>query len=113
MAILVTGGAGFIGSHTVIELQNAGYDVVVVDNLYNASEKVIPGTSRRDHRQRRFLFIRRTFWIREALNEDLCKRKDRCMSFILQDLKAVGESVQKPWEYYENNIAGTSDIWLM
>ena len=41
MAILVTGGAGYIGSHTVVELQNAGYDVVVIDNLYNASEKVI------------------------------------------------------------------------
>ena len=49
MAILVTGGAGYIGSHTVVELQNAGYDVVVLDNLSNASEK--SGKSFQDHRQ--------------------------------------------------------------
>ena len=50
MSILVTGGAGFIGSHTCVELLNAGYDVVIVDNLYNASEKC--GRSReRDHRK--------------------------------------------------------------
>lgn len=50
MAILVTGGAGFIGSHTVIELQNAGYDVVVVDNLVKF-QREIPGTCRKDHRK--------------------------------------------------------------
>ena len=52
MRILVTGGAGYIGSHTCVELLNAGYDVVVVDNLYNASEKAL-GESRRNHRKKK------------------------------------------------------------
>ena len=58
MAILVTGGAGYIGSHTVVELQNAGYDVVVVDNLANSSEKALDRVSKITGN-----FIRQTFWI--------------------------------------------------
>lgn len=60
MAILVTGGAGFIGSHTVVELQNAGYDVVVVDNLVNASKEALRRVE--EITGNRLLFMKRTFW---------------------------------------------------
>lgn len=104
MAILVTGGAGYIGSHTVVELQNAGYEVVVLDNLSNSSEaslervKAITGKPVK--------FYKADILDRKALNEVFDKESiDSCIHFA--GLKAVGESVQKPWEYYENNIAGT------
>ena len=104
MAILVTGGAGFIGSHTVIELQNAGYDVVVVDNLANSSEKSLERVEKITGKKVPFYKV--DILDREGLNEVFAKEKiDSCIHFA--GLKAVGESVQKPWEYYENNIAGT------
>ena len=61
MAILVTGGAGFIGSHTVVELQNAGYDVVVVDNLINASKEALRRVEEITGKTGYF-FMKRTFW---------------------------------------------------
>jgi len=104
MKILVTGGAGYIGSHTVVELQESGYDVVVVDNLSNSCEvslervKAITG--------KEVPFYKADILDREALNEIFSKENvDAVIHFA--GLKAVGESVQKPWEYYENNIAGT------
>ena len=104
MAILVTGGAGYIGSHTVVELQNAGYDVVVIDNLYNASEKVIGRVEAITGKKVPFYKV--DIRDREGLEEVFSKEKiDSCIHFA--GLKAVGESVQKPWEYYENNIGGT------
>lgn len=104
MAILVTGGAGYIGSHTVIELQNAGYDVVVLDNLSNSNpvslERVEKITGKK------VPFYKADILDRDALNEIFEKESiDSCIHFA--GLKAVGESVAKPWEYYENNIAGT------
>ena len=104
MAILVTGGAGYIGSHTVVELQNAGYDVVVVDNLCNSSEKALDRVSKITGKPVKF--YKADILDREALNEVFDKEEiDSCIHFA--GLKAVGESVAKPWEYYENNIAGT------
>ena len=104
MAILVTGGAGYIGSHTVVELQNAGYDVVVVDNLCNASEKSLQRVEKITGKS--VPFYKADILDREALNEIFEKETiDSCIHFA--GLKAVGESVAKPWEYYENNIAGT------
>ena len=104
MAILVTGGAGYIGSHTVVELQNAGYDVVVVDNLANSSEKSLQRVEKITGKPVKF--YKADILDREALEEVFAKEKiDSCIHFA--GLKAVGESVQKPWEYYENNIAGT------
>ena len=104
MAILVTGGAGYIGSHTVVELQNAGYDVVVLDNLSNASEKSLERVSRITGKPVKF--YKADILDRDALNEVFDKEDiDSCIHFA--GLKAVGESVAKPWEYYENNIAGT------
>ena len=104
MAILVTGGAGYIGSHTVIELQSAGYDVVVLDNLSNSSEKSLERVEKITGKPVKF--YKADILDREALTDIFEKEDiDSCIHFA--GLKAVGESVAKPWEYYENNIAGT------
>ena len=104
MAILVTGGAGYIGSHTVVELQTAGYDVVVLDNLSNSSEKSLQRVEKITGKP--VTFYKADILDRAALNAVFEKESfDSCIHFA--GLKAVGESVQKPWEYYENNIAGT------
>ena len=104
MAILVTGGAGYIGSHTVVELQQAGYEVVVLDNLCNSSRKALERVELITGKK--VPFYQADILDREALEEIFTKEKiDSCIHFA--GLKAVGESVAKPWEYYENNIAGT------
>ena len=104
MAILVAGGAGFIGSHTVIELQDAGYDVVVVDNLCNSSEKSLERVKAITGKPVKF--YKADVIDREAMNHIFETEKiDAVINFA--GLKAVGESVAKPWEYYYNNIAGT------
>ena len=104
MAILVTGGAGYIGSHTVVELQNAGYDVVVLDNLSNASEKALDRVSKITGKPVKF--YKADILDRDALNNIFDKETiESCIHFA--GLKAVRESVVKLWEYYENNIAGT------
>ena len=104
MAILVTGGAGFIGSHTCVELQQAGYDVVVYDNLCNSSEESLKRVEALTGKAVKF--YKGDILDRDRLNEVFEKEDiDSCIHFA--GLKAVGESVQKPWEYYENNIAGT------
>ena len=104
MAILVTGGAGFIGSHTCVELLNAGYEVVVLDNLHNASEKSLERVKELTGKDVKF--YKGDILDREILNKVFSENKiESCIHFA--GLNAVGESVQKPWEYYENNIAGT------
>ena len=104
MAILVTGGAGYIGSHTCVELLDAGYEVVVLDNLSNASEKSLERVEALTGKK--VTFYKGDILDREILNEIFAKETiDSCIHFA--GLKAVGESVAKPWEYYENNIAGT------
>lgn len=104
MAILVTGGAGYIGSHTVVELQNAGYEVVVVDNLMNSSEMSLERVEKITGKK--VTFYKADILDKEALNQIFEQESiDSCIHFA--GLKAVGESVAKPWEYYHNNIAGT------
>ncbi len=104
MSILVTGGAGFIGSHTCVELLEAGYEVVVVDNLYNASRKSMDRVEQITGKKP--TFYEADILDREALNQIFEKEKiDSVIHFA--GLKAVGESVAKPIEYYYNNIAGT------
>ena len=104
MNILVTGGAGFIGSHTLIELMAAGHSVVVVDNLSNSSLESL-------HRVECITghavpFYKVDIRDREGLSRVFALHNfDCCIHFA--GLKAVGESVVKPWEYYENNINGT------
>ncbi len=104
MAILVTGGAGFIGSHTVVELLDAGYDVVVLDNLCNSSEKSLERVE--EITGKKVTFYKADILDRDALENIFSKENiDSVIHFA--GLKAVGESVVKPWEYYENNISGT------
>lgn len=104
MSILVTGGIGFIGSHTVVELQNAGYEVVVLDNLSNASVKVLGRIEAITGKK--VAFYEADIRDRKAL-EDIFEVESIDSVIHFAGLKAVGESVQKPLEYYDNNIAGT------
>ena len=104
MNILVTGGAGFIGSHTLIELCEAGHCPVVVDNLSNSSPKAIERVEKITGKTIPFYNV--DIRDREGLEQVFAQHTfDCCIHFA--GLKAVGESVQKPWEYYENNIGGT------
>ena len=104
MAILVTGGAGYIGSHTVVELLSIGKDVVVVDNLSNSSEKSLERV--KEITGKDVKFYKADILDRAALCEIFEKEQiESCIHFA--GLKAVGESVAKPWEYYNNNITGT------
>ena len=104
MTILVTGGAGFIGSHTCVELLNAGYEVVVVDNLYNASEKALERVEQITGKSLKFYKV--DLLDAPALTKVFDEEKiDAVIHFA--GLKAVGESVTKPLEYYHNNITGT------
>ncbi len=104
MKILVTGGTGYIGSHTVVELQNAGHDVVVVDNLSNSNEISLKRVAKITGKEVEFHRIDiRDF---DSLDELIGKNHfDCCIHFA--GLKAVGESVSKPLDYYDNNICGT------
>ena len=93
MAILVTGGAGYIGSHTCIELLNAGYEVVVMDNLYNASEEALRRVEKITGKH--VTFYKVDMLDHEAVNEIFEKESiDSVIHFA--GLKAVGESVAKP-----------------
>jgi UDP-glucose 4-epimerase len=104
MSILVTGGAGYIGSHTCIELMDQGQDIVIVDNLVNSCEEAVARIARICGRKPAFYQV------------DICDREGLSRIFQQHDidavihfagLKAVGESVAKPLHYYQNNIAGT------
>lgn len=104
MSILVTGGAGFIGSHTCVELLQAGYDVVVIDNLCNSSKEALDRVMEITGKKLKFYegdLLNREFVEHVMCSEDI----EACIHFA--GLKAVGESVAKPWEYYNNNITGT------
>ena len=104
MTVLVTGGAGFIGSHTVVELLKENYDVIIVDDLSNAKEEVID-------RIETITGVRPVFY-----KMDCCDRDGLCSAFAKNQIdavihfagyKAVGESVKKPLEYYRNNLDST------
>ena len=102
--ILVTGGAGFIGSHTCVEFLEAGYSVVVLDNLSNSKEESIHRIEKITGKQ--INFYRADMRDEEAVRTIFTEQEiDSVVHFA--GLKAVGESVEKPLEYYENNINGT------
>ncbi|AVT46352.1 UDP-glucose 4-epimerase GalE [Shewanella baltica] len=104
MTILVTGGAGYIGTHTVVELLNAGSDVIVLDNLSNSSIEAL-------NRVERITGKSVTFYQGDILNKALLQKvfNDHAIDSVIHfaGLKAVGESVAKPLKYYENNVTGT------
>ncbi len=104
MAILVTGGAGYIGSHTVVELQNAGYDVVVCDNLCNSNRKSLERVEQITGKAVKFYLADILDY---AAMDEIFTKEDITAVIHFAGLKAVGESVAKPWEYYNNNITGT------
>lgn len=104
MAILVTGGAGFIGSHTCVELLNAGYEIVVVDNYYNSNPKSLERVKELTGKY----FKSYECDIRDSEGMDKIFKENKIDAVIhFAGLKAVGESCQKPIEYYDNNIGGT------
>lgn len=104
MSILVTGGAGYIGSHTCIELLAQGYEVVIVDNLYNSCEEAVRRIE--ELSGKKVSFYKADLLDKEAVEEIFEKESiDSVIHFA--GLKAVGESVQKPLEYFHNNLTGT------
>ena len=104
MKILVTGGTGFIGSHTVVELQKAGYEVVIVDNLYNSKEIVLDRIE--TITEKRPTFYDLDVNDREGLNK-VFDKEDIGAVIHFAGYKAVGESTRKPIEYYANNLGST------
>lgn len=107
MKILVTGGAGYIGSHTCVDLLENGYEVVIIDNLYNASQKSVNRIEQITGKK--VSFYKTDLLDKEALNTVFDKENiDAVIHFA--GLKAVGESVEKPIEYYNNNLTGTLNL---
>ena len=104
MRILVTGGAGFIGSHTCVELLDAGYEVTVIDNLYNSSEKAIERVKQISGKD--LDFVEGDILDKDCLDRIFESQKIEAVIHFA-GLKAVGESVRMPVEYYSNNITGT------
>ena len=107
MNILVTGGAGYIGSHTVVELINSGHNVTIVDNLINSDAEVID-------RIEKITGIRPTFYPLDLVNKaailEMFRENEFDSVIHFAGLKAVGESVSKPLEYYRNNIDSTLSL---
>lgn len=107
MKILVTGGAGFIASHTNVELLNAGYEVVVIDNLINSSRKSIDRVE--ELTGKKITFYEEDLLNEKALDDIFDKEKiDSVIHFAA--LKAVGESCEIPLRYFENNLTGTLNL---
>ena len=104
MNVLVTGGAGYIGSHTCVELLNKGYGVVVIDNLCNSNPKSLDRVMELTGKTLKF-------YEGDVRDEELLKKifleNDIGCVIHFAGLKAVGESVAKPWEYYDNNLNST------
>ena len=107
MKILVTGGAGYIGSHTCVELLKNNYEVVVIDNLSNSKEEVIDSIKKITNKD--LVFYKGDVCDKELLEKIFDENKiDAVIHFA--GYKAVGESVEKPLEYYENNIGSTINL---
>ena len=105
MSILVTGGAGYIGSHTVVELLNKGDDVIVVDNFSNSKKDVLKCIKEITNKD--FKFYEIDYTNREKLEEVFKENKDIESVIHFAGYKSVSESVLKPLQYYINNVSGT------
>ena len=105
MSVLVTGGAGYIGSHTCVELLERGYDVVVIDNLVNSNPKSLDRVA--EITGKKVTFYQKDVRDRAALDQILDTHKDIDCCIHFAGLKAVGESVSMPLEYYDNNLNST------
>lgn len=107
MKILVTGGAGYIGSHTCVELLNEGFEIVVIDNFSNSKSSSLDAIKKITGKD--FKFYEIDYLDKDALNKVFEENKiDAVINFA--GFKAVGESVQKPIEYYTNNISGALNL---
>jgi UDP-glucose 4-epimerase len=106
--ILVTGGTGYIGSHTTVELQNSGYDVVIVDNLSNSSLEVLDNIEKITGKKPDFEEF--DLADREKTNDFFRRNKDIVAIIHFAAFKAVGESVQKPLNYYRNNLVSLMNL---
>lgn len=100
--VIVTGGLGFIGSHTVVELQNSGYEVVIIDNLSNSSIEVLDGITKITGKKP--IFEKMDLREKSAVTDFFKRHSDAQGLIHFAASKAVGESVEKPLLYYENNI---------
>ena len=107
MKILVTGGLGYIGSHTTVELLNSGYEVIVVDNLYNSQEDVKEKIEKITNKS--FDFVCGDLCDKKVI-EDIFKNNEIDAVIHFAGYKAVGESVQKPLMYYHNNLLSTINL---
>jgi UDP-glucose 4-epimerase len=102
-AVLVTGGAGYIGSHTMVELLAAGYDVICLDNFSNSTPEAVRRVEK--IAGKRVTLVNGDVRDREVLARVFHRPVDAVVHFAA--LKAVGESVRQPVEYYDNNVGGT------
>ena len=107
MAILVTGGAGFIGSHTCVELLNAGEDIVVMDNFYNSNSRALDGIRKITGKDFKFY---EDDMLDIAAVDQIFAENDIEQVIHFAGYKCVPESVQKPLMYYSNNLRGTFNI---
>ena len=107
MTILVTGGTGYIGSHTCVELLKGGHEVVIADNLCNSDIRVLDSLEA-------ITGVRPAFYLADMLDKAAFAKpfEDHAIEAVIHfaGLKAVGESVQKPLEYYRNNLTGTLNL---
>ena len=108
MNILVTGGTGYIGSHTVVELINNGYDVTIIDNFYNSKEDVLDKIEKITGKRPQFYKadIRNYSELEKVISNN---KFDACIHFA--GLKAVGESCEKPMLYFDNNVSGSINLY--
>ena len=104
MSILVTGGAGYIGSHTVVELLNIGEEIIIIDNFSNSKPSTLEAI--KDITKKEFKFYEGDYTNKETLERIFEENKDITGVINFAGYKSVGESVQKPLEYYINNISG-------
>ena len=108
MAILVSGGAGYIGSHTCVELLASGYDIVVADNYYNSCPEALARVKKIAGKD--FRFVEADMTDKDAVEKIFAENEDIDCVIQFAAYKAVGESVSKPIEYYSNNLACTLNI---